>query len=63
MHELDHVALAFGRAFPGEIDEALVLERLLDRADAVRPLGMPGPGQVVEKRRMRDVKGRHDRRI
>ena len=42
-----------------EVVEQLVGERLVDRPHAVGPLGMAGPGVVLDKAGMRDEEGRH----
>ena len=52
-----------GASIAGEVLELLLLERLLDRAQAIGPLRMAGRRQVVETGRVGDEQGGHDRHL
>ena len=60
MAERDHVEGRGRRLLAREHLETLVLQRLVDGAQPVRPFRMPGRGQVIEAGRVGDQEGRHE---
>src|SRR5262245_62790919 len=59
MTERDHLELGARRLDARQRLEALVLERTVDGAQPVRPLGMAGGCEMVEAGGVGDQKGRH----
>src|ERR1700742_4551683 len=61
MAERDGIEIAFRRLAAHQRVEPLLAKHLVDRPQAIGPLGMTGRREVVEAGRMGEEKGGHER--